>query len=684
MRPIRCYIFFTFLLYSLFGSAQNQAKIDSLLQVLTTDISDRHKVDVYVEIANSYDALNFEKIKMYGNKAITLAKKSNYIEGRIDALNQIGNGQLTRLKNEEAEQLYLNMLDLAYKNNYTKGRAEAYRGLGRASRKMGKRDQAIEYFFESLNLYKHLGDKRKQGISYNDIGLVYELQGNTNEAVEHFFLSINLCKEIGYNQGIAIAYMNLGSLYRDSGNFDKAIDYFSRSIELHKIGNKKTREANGYANLGRLFTEKKEYNKALEYYFKSLKINKEYKVKRYKVAATYSRIANVYLNMKDYKVALDYCFKSLKIYEDISMNSRKPSALYRIGKVYRFQNQLKLARDYTNQGIIVARQHGLLEDIRYGYKQLGLIEKKDGNYKKALKANALYIEMTDSLHDNEEIKMIAILNEQYKFRKTRDSLQLVMDQELLSNKKKIQQGKTRSIIIYIMVGSIFMIGIGCFMIIQKSIQRKKYQLLRNRISRDLHDEIGSTLSSIAMYGTVAEKELISKPEKAKNLIQRINSYAIMSIESMNDIVWSIKSENETLEGLVKRIRFYLSEIEQTGNWQTSIKYNKSILNCILDAVNMRNLFLIVKESINNSIKHSNGNSIDVRFFAEATNEKAMVVEVEDNGFGFDIETLDLVSSNGIVNMQKRAEDLNGTLEFITLKNKGFKIKLIFKKQCKSR
>ena len=184
-----------------------------------------------------------------------------------------------------------------------------------------------------------------------------------------------------------------------------------------------------------------------------------------------------------------------------------------------------------------------------------------------------------------------------------------------------------------------------------------------------------------MYGTIAEKELASKPEKAIKLIQKINSYSTRSIESMNDIVWSIKPENETLEKLIKRIRFYLSEIGESGDWQTTIKHDEKILECTLDPHNLRNLFLITKEGINNALKHSNGSRIDVRFLSDRKN-KLITVEVEDNGIGMDLEKNDIKESNGLTNMQQRAEELNGKLEFISLNGDGCKIKLVFHEEFK--
>lgn len=228
---------------------------------------------------------------------------------------------------------------------------------------------------------------------------------------------------------------------------------------------------------------------------------------------------------------------------------------------------------------------------------------------------------------------------------------------------------------------VILVAIGCYIYFVKIKSKRKLDDLKNNISRDLHDEIGSTLSSIAMYGIIAENEITSNPLKAQKLIQKINTHSITSIESMNDIVWSLKPGNETLEKLINRIRYYLSEIEETGHWKTSIKHDNSVINCSLISSNMRNLFLVIKESINNAIKHSNGSKIDVRILLE-NNNKLIRVEIEDNGEGLDLEKTDFNDSNGLINMHQRAAELKGTLEFVSKEDKGLKVVLVFNRECR--
>ncbi|MEO5571615.1 MAG: two-component regulator propeller domain-containing protein, partial [Bacteroidia bacterium] len=91
----------------------------------------------------------------------------------------------------------------------------------------------------------------------------------------------------------------------------------------------------------------------------------------------------------------------------------------------------------------------------------------------------------------------------------------------------------------------------------------KMQSLRNRIASDLHDEIGSTLSSISLFGEVARKNIINNPTKADKLLEQINEYTSDMMDSMGDIVWTINTRNDNFDNLINRMRAFSSKVMET-------------------------------------------------------------------------------------------------------------------------
>lgn len=209
-------------------------------------------------------------------------------------------------------------------------------------------------------------------------------------------------------------------------------------------------------------------------------------------------------------------------------------------------------------------------------------------------------------------------------------------------------------------------------------ERQNLEALRNRISQDLHDEIGSTLSSISLFGTVADKSLREDPEKAHQLLKRINLNATNTIESMNDIVWAIKTKNDSMLHLVSRMRNYASELEDTGEWQITIHCDPELGEKNLDMIQRRNIYLIFKEAVNNAVKYSEGNAINIEIRSV---RNAIRVEVRDNGKGFEpdkaAENERSFGGNGILNMRTRAEELGGKLQINSALGEGSSVILVF-------
>src|SRR4029077_10432355 len=91
----------------------------------------------------------------------------------------------------------------------------------------------------------------------------------------------------------------------------------------------------------------------------------------------------------------------------------------------------------------------------------------------------------------------------------------------------------------------------------------KMQSLRNRIASDLHDEIGSTLSSISLFGEVARKNINNNPAKTDNLLEQINESTSAMMDSMGDIVWTINTRNDNFDNLINRMRAFSSKVMET-------------------------------------------------------------------------------------------------------------------------
>ncbi|MCP1381974.1 sensor histidine kinase [Runella salmonicolor] len=193
----------------------------------------------------------------------------------------------------------------------------------------------------------------------------------------------------------------------------------------------------------------------------------------------------------------------------------------------------------------------------------------------------------------------------------------------------------------------------------------KLQHLRNSISRDLHDEVGSTLSSITMLSESAKKSIDIDQAQTRKFMESITTNAQKVLESMDDIVWAINPKDDSLESIVLRIKEYAYTLTETKDIYLRFDIDPRLQKLKVPMKIRRNLYLILKESINNAVKHSGCNELKITL---KTENRALNMVIQDNGQGFD--PLKPSLRNGLENMRQRAIEFGGEIRIESQKNKG--------------
>lgn len=203
---------------------------------------------------------------------------------------------------------------------------------------------------------------------------------------------------------------------------------------------------------------------------------------------------------------------------------------------------------------------------------------------------------------------------------------------------------------------------------------KTIEIIRQNIASDFHDDLGSTLSSISIFSEVASQKTDTDLPGAKNMIDDIGVRARAMIHSMNDMVWTIRPENDNLYKLMQRMEEFSYPVAEAKEIQLSFLMDEGLYNIKTDMVRRKNLFLIFKEAFNNAVKYSNADSIQVRF--KLDHNKVLVMRVTDDGCGFKYDSRR--PGNGLGNMHKRAAEIKGKLAVNTTPGKGTEINIICK------
>jgi signal transduction histidine kinase/ligand-binding sensor domain-containing protein len=181
--------------------------------------------------------------------------------------------------------------------------------------------------------------------------------------------------------------------------------------------------------------------------------------------------------------------------------------------------------------------------------------------------------------------------------------------------------------------------------------------VRRRIATDLHDDIGSSLTQIAILSEVIRQR--TGNNGASDAAQPLEMIAAASrelVDSMSDIVWAINPEKDHLRDLSQRMRRFASDVFAAGNIKAALHFPDAAQEIKLGANMRREIFLIFKESVNNMVRHADCTEADITFSCAPD---ALRLELRDNGQGFD--TAQESDGHGLASMRERAQALNGAL-----------------------
>ncbi len=204
-----------------------------------------------------------------------------------------------------------------------------------------------------------------------------------------------------------------------------------------------------------------------------------------------------------------------------------------------------------------------------------------------------------------------------------------------------------------------------------AVQSKAQDLLhreRARIARDIHDELGARLTELALEGEVIQTELpAGSPVGSK--LEALCEKARAVSGAMDEVVWVVNSRRDTLHDFATYACKYAQRFLDATSIRCRLDVDSNLPQVRLDLPVRRSLLLAVKEAINNAAKYSGATEIFLRIHRRGS---ALLVNVEDNGTGFDLELAD-PERNGLTNMNERMEEIGGRCRIVTSKGAGCKV-----------
>jgi len=208
-------------------------------------------------------------------------------------------------------------------------------------------------------------------------------------------------------------------------------------------------------------------------------------------------------------------------------------------------------------------------------------------------------------------------------------------------------------------------------LLEKEYKTREEALLQ--VSRDLHDDIGSSLSGINMLSQLAQEEIIQhNNSSATEILQKITGYTTEVIDKVSDMAWLLKPNQESLSMLIKKLKTYNVASASSKNIVLHFENNKCAIEKELTIPQRKAIYLVSKEAINNAIKYSLCKNI---FHSLQNVDNKIKLQIKDDGNGFSLSEIN--SGNGLANMKVRAEEIKADFDIISEQGKGTTIMLAF-------
>jgi two-component system, NarL family, sensor kinase len=587
---------------------------------------------IYQYYGNFYFfSYNFEKAHKNYRKSIEIAKKAG--DEQLVNSTRIRMAFITATSDIlEGEKEFQQLLKEASKENFYVNQIEIYNGLGNIYADRMIRDTSLNYYLKGLKIAEKQGKKYHQAMMLNNIGLLKFANKQTEEAAKDFKRAVELLAGLSEERLMLNLNNNLGLVYKALEKYEESVKYYSQTVKYAgKIGFPQGR------------------------------------------SVAYLNLADSYLRLKKTTVADQYTDSAMIILRSVQEPEYMGLAYLMKSSVHLDKNDLITARIYADSMLLLEKQFRSPSNKLEYYKQMSLIAEKKNDFKSALDFTNRYHDLKDSLAEITNSDKLAELEVIYGKERMETDLENERNKNsLLSAENDLRKARLNLFLVIFLV--LLIVGVGIVYIRHIVITRKQQVYFtqklientdeeRSRISKDLHDDIGQSLSII------------------KSKLNLFNSGKITELGNLDKEVGEVIEQTRTIShnlhpsvveklGLERSIVSLLEKTQENTGIISSISIRKDIE--ALPVETKTQLYRIIQECINNTIKHAEASALKVTLVEQ---NGLFTVTYRDNGKGFKQEK-DMQEGIGMLTIKERARSIGAKIQ-VEQGNKGFKLTLSF-------
>ncbi|HKR05096.1 MAG TPA: tetratricopeptide repeat protein [Bacteroidia bacterium] len=604
----------------------------------------------------------------------------------------------------EALKYCLEALKIREELNDQQGMAGSYVNISGLYSTLGDDANELKYMELAIKNFEAINDKKGLGLILHNQSQFYFAHGDYEKALATNLKAQKFSEEAGDLINITFCLIYTGVVYNEMGEYDKSIEYILKALDLTAQTGDKSNEGIAYSNLGLNYQYKGDLEKAFYYQQKYLQVATEMNDKK-NIAHAYYMLSSLFESERERKIknndasapvmldsAMHYSLLAKRQYEEIGAKDVLATALLFCGKFSIKKKKFDDALSYLQQALQIALESENKRDRMHAYLYLSDLYAAKNEFEKALKFHTSYADLKDSILNETSIKNISELNSRFEAEKKDNQITLLKNQQTI-DRMNIQQASLKQK--FALAGLLVLLLFSAYtyyryrqriilsnrlsasftelkqtqsQLIETERQREQ-EKIRLRISRDIHDEIGGNLTKIALLSDVISSETKTNGSETKQSLDKISEYARNVNTSLSEIVWSVNPKQDTLESLIAYMRNYIHSFLSDTGINFTINFPEPSESVSLNPDLKRNIFLVLKESLNNAVKYSRAKNITIRF---NLNEKQFQFNITDDGIGMNGEQKS-ASGNGLNNMRFRMEQSGCQLKIVTSPGNGCEI-----------
>ena len=562
--------------------------------------------------------------------AITTANAQQ--KSAIDAVNNISFAE----KIEKASSLdddFLKNAQEAHKINYVLGEAESYSNLSLVYYFQGKYEKDFQYSLKAISLFEKINAQEKMASEYGEVGYRMKRR-NIQKAIQYMQKGKRIAEQYRIQKPLLSIYNNYGVLKEMQQEYDSALYFYNKGLLIKEKINDSLGIPYSLNNIAGIYVIRKKFEEAKSLYDRAIDIRIRLK-DQIGITENYTYYGDLYASQKQHEAAIIW-----------------------------YQKALQKALDFHYTDL-----------IRNNYRMISENYEAINKQKEALYHFKKYTQYKDSLLNKETNSKIAELDVKFETNK----------KEKLLLQKEIEAKEQKNILMAVSLLAIFIGLIGFLIYRQQKLKNRQLeqefqlksaiaqietqnQLQEQRltISRDLHDNIGAQLTFIISSVDNIKYAFDIQNQKLDNKLQNISNFAKSTIIELRDTIWAMNSNEISLEDLRARIINFI-EKARTAKEEIDFQFtiDERLFTLKLNSVFGMNVYRVLQEAINNSIKYANPKQIIIDF---SIIENKVAIKVTDDGVGFDVENA--TKGNGLLNMKKRIDSIGGVYSLQAEPGKG--------------